>query len=271
MSQPATKAERWLEALHLERDVSQFEAERIVRDAASELRNVAPEPAADLLMVIWAANCRLGKFAAAAEASRKAARLKPNVPDYPASTGIALLSLHEVDEALEELTHALELLEKQPDAAPPLAHIPDLKAGLLANLAEAFFRSGDVESAEDALRAAIEARRSTDRSGLVILANQAAELGHHADAVELMARYVAEVRGKPLGPDEDALTVVEQGNVQHLIERKGARGLRRALALARMLRERGGEGEPTGTEGAEVVYAQTRGARARATAAVLGE
>lgn len=167
--------------------------------------------------------------------------------------------------ALEELTKALELLEEQPDAAH------HARLGVLANLAEAFFRSGDVESADAALRAAIEARRPTDRSGLVILANQAAELGHHADALELMARYVAEVRGKPLGPDEDALTVVEQGDVQHLVDRKGARGLRRALALARMLRERGGEGEPTGTEGAEVVYAQTRGARARATAAVLGE
>lgn len=270
MSQPATKAQAWLEALRAENDVSQFEAERIVRDATSELRNVAPEAAVNLLVVIWEANCRLGKFAAAAEASRKAARLKPRVPDYPASTGIALLGLHEVDEALEELTKALELLEEQPGAAP-LAHIPDLKAVLLASLAEAFFRSGDVESAEDALRAAIEARLPTHRYGLVILAEQAAALGHHTDAVELMARYVAEVRGKPLGPDEDALTVVEQGNVQHLIERKGARGLRRALALARMLRERGGEAEPTGTEGAEVVYAQTRGARARATAAVLGE
>jgi len=64
---------------------------------------------------------------------------------------------------------------------------------ILANMAEAFAKLGDVEESRKAFAEAVRLADLDDTNTVFVLANQAAEIGAKGDAIELLARFVTMV------------------------------------------------------------------------------
>ncbi len=205
---PATKLTERFERLDsLLRSPTVFEIQRMIRDSESELSSVSSELAADIHNFLGVANGRIGRYQKALYHGRIAARLQPGNKTHKQSLGIFELGLGSNSAALEHLIEASEAL-------------PDDYV-ILANLAEAFAKAGDPETARDALAEAIRIAEANPRSTeffgrfernpaerLLFFACLAADCGFAADALILLHRCMKMEYGDRV--PESPLTLVRE-------------------------------------------------------------
>lgn len=182
---PATKLQELSNELNIPWLVpSEFRLHQILAELRS-LKPKSPDEAYPHFLITGMAHNKGGNFAAALHAFECAARIRRD-KDALTNLGFTLLWLGRVSEALSTWIEA-SVIENDRD---PI---------ILANLAEVFGALGREDDAWDMLREAIVVADPANVMHLFILANQAAELGAHEVAIDLFARFLAILSGKPIG------------------------------------------------------------------------
>src|SRR6478609_6752518 len=190
MAEPATKLERFSSDLQFDHPLSEFELQRIVAECKAILRqSISPRIGAHAHSVLAQAYFRLGKARECADEAKIAARIEPRESDHLVLIAAACLELGDNEAALKAAVSALELTD-EPDCI------------LLGNLAEAFYRMGDTDTAEEAFERAARAGNPSSASDMLCLANQAVELKLYGQCFGFLARYLSIARGTEVSPRE---------------------------------------------------------------------
>ncbi|HEY4102538.1 MAG TPA: hypothetical protein VGM44_01560 [Polyangiaceae bacterium] len=220
MTAPALKAAEWLKLLDMDVAVSDFELRRVARESKNELaRGVGPDEARVYHAVLSVSYWRLGDSKLAFDHARRASVIAPNDIAHCNQMAVALLELDRADEALGVLLTALKL---------PKDGVSDVI--LYGNLAEAFYRTGDAIGARECSEKMISKARRDSQRDQIAVANQLAELGESARALEFFARYLSLARERDVFVAEAAKCELNDHEEAVLMN---ARGLRRLVANLR--------------------------------------
>jgi tetratricopeptide (TPR) repeat protein len=204
VAQPKTEASELFKQLESSAELSPFVLRRIEQEA-QKLLNESPGVAAEGWAILGVVAGRRGDNEKALEYLSKALRLWPDHMHIRYQVGIALTFLDRTDEAMEYLASV------DPELIPGfgLGHHHCL-------MAELHFRHGEIEEANESYRLAVENIDSDSPGFLITLAECAAMLGNHEQAIELAARSVAISSGVALG-DADALEYLRRlGAIEQL-------------------------------------------------------
>jgi len=265
MSERAQKVEGWLQMV-VDPTVSEFALRGVLRDAERLIPQLnAPADAAPVYLVIANIHFALRNFEKAGEAYQRGYNLEKTNAALINGIGVAHLALGRIEKAIEFLSLAYKAHAASSNRYDQVV--------TLSNLAEAYWYTGEQEGALEALRAAKDLADSSSEADMIVLANQATEIGAIGDAAEFLAQYLSLHRKESVAVADlpAALTGAER---EFLARRHGVAKLIRKLDLLPDAPSRFAKAAPvdgTRVGGAADVFEETRTMRGRATAVIFGD